>query len=122
MEIGYKVAPSLVAYSIVDALAAADQLGFPLLVRAAYSLGGLNSGFADSHEQLVDICTKAFTVSTQLFIDKSLKGWKEVEYEVVRDVFDNCVTVKKKSQFFLWTKNEVEVVVLLLTCYADLGV
>jgi carbamoyl-phosphate synthase / aspartate carbamoyltransferase / dihydroorotase len=94
-EIGHKVAPSAVAYTVDDALAAARTLGYPVLVRAAFSLGGLNSGFADNREQLVEIATRALTVSSQLFIDKSLKGWKELEYEVVRDVFDNCITVRE---------------------------
>jgi carbamoyl-phosphate synthase/aspartate carbamoyltransferase/dihydroorotase len=74
-------------------LEAADKLGYPVLARAAFCLGGLGSGFADNREELKSLAVQAFASSIQLIIDKSLKGWKEVEYEVVRDAFDNCVTV-----------------------------
>ena len=92
-EIGYKVAPSLVAYSVEESIQAAEQLGFPLLVRTAFSLGGLHSGFAENREQLVELASKGLSASPQLLLDKSLKGWKELEYEVVRDIHDNCITV-----------------------------
>ncbi|KAG8277030.1 hypothetical protein J6590_051931 [Homalodisca vitripennis] len=92
-EIGEKVAPSAAVYSIPEALEAAEKLGYPVLARAAFSLGGLGSGFANNSEELRRLAQHAFAHSSQLIIDKSLKGWKEVEYEVVRDAFDNCITV-----------------------------
>ncbi|MCL4121909.1 UNVERIFIED_CONTAM: hypothetical protein GTU68_030928, partial [Idotea baltica] len=92
-SVGEKVAPSAVVYSVEEALAAAEKIGYPVLARAAFALGGLGSGFADDAAQLVKLGKTAFAHSNQLIIDKSLKGWKEVEYEVVRDAFDNCVTV-----------------------------
>lgn len=98
-EIGYKVAPSAAVHSVEEALEVAAKIGYPVLVRAAYSLGGLNSGFAEKAHQLKELAAKAFAVSSQLMIDKSFKGWKELEYEVVRDVFDNCITVKVLSPF-----------------------
>lgn len=74
-------------------MAAAERLGFPVLVRSAFALGGLGSGFANSREELVALVTSAFTHTSQVLVDKSLKGWKEIEYEVVRDAYGNCVTV-----------------------------
>lgn len=91
--IGEKVAPSLAAYSVQEALDGAEQLGYPVMARAAFSLGGLGSGFANNKEELKSLAQQALAHSNQLIIDKSLKGWKEVEYEVVRDAFDNCITV-----------------------------
>lgn len=72
---------------------AAESLGYPVMARAAFSLGGLGSGFANTQAELRTLAQQAFTHSSQLIIDKSLKGWKEVEYEVVRDAYDNCITV-----------------------------
>uniref|UniRef100_A0A0C9QZV9 R_1 protein n=1 Tax=Fopius arisanus TaxID=64838 RepID=A0A0C9QZV9_9HYME len=92
-EIGEKVAPSAAVYSIQDALEAAEKLGYPVMARAAFSLGGLGSGFANTKEELKALAQQALAHSSQLIIDKSLKGWKEVEYEVVRDAYDNCITV-----------------------------
>eukprot|EP00092_Neocalanus_flemingeri_P024222 GFUD01026270.1.p1 GENE.GFUD01026270.1~~GFUD01026270.1.p1 ORF type:complete len:2226 (-),score=685.36 GFUD01026270.1:76-6753(-) len=92
-EIGLKVAPSVIVENIEEAVAAANKLGYPVLARAAYALGGLGSGFADNDTELKSLSRAAFAHSTQLIIDKSLKGWKEVEYEVVRDAYDNCITV-----------------------------
>lgn len=92
-SIGEKVAPSMAAYSVEEALDAADQLGYPVMARAAFALGGLGSGFANSRDELRTLALQALAHSSQLIIDKSLKGWKEVEYEVVRDAFDNCITV-----------------------------
>lgn len=92
-EVGERVAPSAAAFSLEEALEAADKLGYPVLARAAYTLGGLGSGFANNPEQLRALAQQAFAHSNQLIIDKSLKGWKEVEYEVVRDAYNNCVTV-----------------------------
>ena len=76
-----------------QAVQAAERLGYPVLVRAAFALGGLGSGFADNKEQLLTLATAAFAHTSQVLVDKSLKGWKEVEYEVVRDAYDNCITV-----------------------------
>eukprot|EP00920_Eleutheroschizon_duboscqi_P013188 GHVT01031166.1.p1 GENE.GHVT01031166.1~~GHVT01031166.1.p1 ORF type:complete len:1150 (+),score=242.83 GHVT01031166.1:277-3726(+) len=92
-EIGEAVAPSKSATTIAEAVAAGRWIGYPVLIRAAFALGGLGSGFAETEEALVKIATEAFAHSSQLLIDKSLKGWKEIEYEVVRDCKDNCVTV-----------------------------
>ncbi|KAK9731180.1 Carbamoyl-phosphate synthase small chain, CPSase domain [Popillia japonica] len=92
-KIGEKVAPSLAAFSVQEALDAAEKLGYPVMARAAFSLGGLGSGFADNKEELKLLANQALAHSSQLIIDKSLKGWKEVEYEVVRDAYDNCITV-----------------------------
>jgi carbamoyl-phosphate synthase/aspartate carbamoyltransferase/dihydroorotase len=91
--IGEKVAPSMAAHSVEEALEAAEKLGYPVMARAAFSLGGLGSGFANNIEELKTLAVQALAHSSQLIIDKSLKGWKEVEYEVVRDAFDNCITV-----------------------------
>ncbi|XP_035736372.1 CAD protein-like [Vespa mandarinia] len=92
-EIHEKVAPSAAVYSIQEALEAAEKLGYPVMARAAFSLGGLGSGFANTKEELKILAQQALAQSNQLIIDKSLKGWKEVEYEVVRDAYDNCITV-----------------------------
>ncbi len=92
-EIGERVAPSAAAVSLEEALEAADKLGYPVLARAAYTLGGLGSGFANNADELRSLAQQAFAHSNQLIIDKSLKGWKEVEYEVVRDAYNNCITV-----------------------------
>ncbi|XP_050310557.1 CAD protein isoform X2 [Anthonomus grandis grandis] len=92
-QIGEKVAPSMAVTSVEEALGAAEQLGYPVLARAAFSLGGLGSGFANTKEELKALALQALAHSSQLIIDKSLKGWKEVEYEVIRDAFDNCLTV-----------------------------
>ncbi|KAF2879128.1 hypothetical protein ILUMI_27035 [Ignelater luminosus] len=92
-EIGEKVAPSCAVYSVQEALEAAEKLGYPVMARAAFSLGGLGSGFADNKDELKSLAIQALAHSSQLIIDKSLRGWKEVEYEVVRDAYDNCITV-----------------------------
>ncbi|XP_077991291.1 multifunctional protein CAD-like isoform X2 [Glandiceps talaboti] len=92
-EIGEQVAPSEAAYTIDEVVAAGERLGYPVLVRAAYALGGLGSGFADNKQQLIQLANTAFAHTSQVLVDKSLKGWKEVEYEVVRDGYDNCITV-----------------------------
>lgn len=92
-EIGEKVAPSDAAYNLAQAKNVARKLGYPVLVRAAYALGGLGSGFANNEGELEKLVTAAFAHTSQVLIDKSLKGWKEVEYEVVRDAYDNCITV-----------------------------
>ncbi|MCM1310422.1 MAG: carbamoyl-phosphate synthase (glutamine-hydrolyzing) large subunit [Bacteroides sp.] len=92
-EIGVKTIKSEAVSSIDDAIIAAEELGYPVIVRAAYALGGLGSGFCDNREQLIALVEKALSFSPQVLVEKSLKGWKEVEYEVVRDRFDNCITV-----------------------------
>lgn len=92
-EIGEKVAPSAAVYSVAEALQAAEKIGYPVMARAAFSLGGLGSGFASNQDELKTLAQQALAHSNQLIIDKSLKGWKEVEYEVVRDAYDNCITV-----------------------------
>ena len=74
-------------------MAAAAEIGYPVLIRAAFALGGLGSGFAKDAREVETLAKKAFTVSPQILIDRSLSGWKEVEYEVVRDIHDNCITV-----------------------------
>lgn len=78
-------------------MAAAERLGYPVLVRSAFALGGLGSGFANNREELVTLVTSAFAHTSQVLVDKSLKGWKEIEYEVVRDAYDNCVTVSEED-------------------------
>ena len=98
-EIGVKTNKSEAANTIDDARAAAARLGYPVIVRAAYALGGLGSGFCDNEEQLVSLTEKALSFSPQVLVEKSLKGWKEVEYEVVRDRFDNCITVCNMENF-----------------------
>ena len=92
-EIDVKTIKSEAVNSIADAKNAAAALGYPVIVRAAYALGGLGSGFCDNEEELVALVEKALAFSPQVLVEKSLKGWKEVEYEVVRDRFDNCITV-----------------------------
>ncbi|XP_075770611.1 multifunctional protein CAD isoform X2 [Pelodiscus sinensis] len=92
-EIDEHVAPSEAAFSLEQAQAAAARLGYPVLVRSAYALGGLGSGFANGREELTALVSQAFAHTSQVLVDKSLKGWKEIEYEVVRDAYDNCITV-----------------------------
>ncbi|MBQ3996946.1 MAG: ATP-grasp domain-containing protein, partial [Bacteroidales bacterium] len=98
-EINVKTIKSHPASSLEEAKKAAHELGYPLIVRAAYALGGLGSGFCDNDEQLEEICDKAFSFSPQVLVEKSLKGWKEIEYEVVRDRYDNCITVCNMENF-----------------------
>lgn len=92
-EIGEKCAKSASATNIDDCVTAANDIGYPVIVRAAFALGGLGSGFAYNDNELVELCTKAFATSSQVLVEKSMKGWKEIEYEVVRDCRDNCITV-----------------------------
>ena len=98
-EINVKTIKSHPAENMEEARKAAHELGYPLIVRAAYALGGLGSGFCDNDEQLEELCTKAFSFSPQVLVEKSLKGWKEIEYEVVRDKYDNCITVCNMENF-----------------------
>ncbi len=92
-EIDVKIIKSEAVENIEDARAAAERLGYPVIIRAAYALGGLGSGFCDNEEELNKLAEKAFSFSPQVLVEKSLKGWKEIEYEVVRDAYDNCITV-----------------------------
>ena len=98
-EINVKTIKSEAASTVDEALEAARRLGFPVIVRAAYALGGLGSGFCDNEDELVALTEKALAFSPQVLVEKSLKGWKEVEYEVVRDRFDNCITVCNMENF-----------------------
>ncbi len=98
-EIDVKTIKSHAVETIEDAVKAASELGYPIIVRAAYALGGLGSGFCDNEQELRTLAEKALAYSSQLLIEKSLKGWKEVEYEVVRDRFDNCMTVCNMENF-----------------------
>ena len=98
-EIGVKTIRSSAADSVAQALDVASELGYPVIVRAAYALGGLGSGFCDNAEELRTLAEKALSFAPQVLIEKSLKGWKEVEYEVVRDRYDNCITVCNMENF-----------------------
>ena len=98
-EIGVKTIKSEAVENAEDARRAARELGYPVIVRAAYALGGLGSGFCDNEEELNVLVEKAFSFSPQVLVEKSLRGWKEVEYEVVRDRFDNCITVCNMENF-----------------------
>ena len=92
-EIGVKTIKSQACSTIDEVREAAVSLGFPVILRAAYALGGLGSGFCDNEEELAAQAEEAFSFSPQVLVEKSLRGWKEIEYEVVRDRFDNCITV-----------------------------
>lgn len=98
-EIDVKTISSEACDNKEQALKAAEELGYPVILRAAYALGGLGSGFCDNPEELSALAEKAFSFSPQVLVEKSLKGWKEVEYEVVRDSFDNCITVCNMENF-----------------------
>ena len=98
-EIGVKTIRSEAVETLEDARRAAKELGYPVIIRAAYALGGLGSGFCDNEMELDALAEKAFSFSPQVLVEKSLKGWKEVEYEVVRDRFDNCITVCNMENF-----------------------
>lgn len=98
-EIDVKTIKSEACENIEQARKAAQDVGYPVIIRAAYALGGLGSGFADNEDELNKICEKAFSFSPQVLVEKSLKGWKEIEYEVVRDKYDNCITVCNMENF-----------------------
>ena len=98
-EIGVKTIRSEAVCNIEQARHAATQLGYPVIIRAAYALGGLGSGFCNDEQELDILCEKAFSFSSQVLVEKSLKGWKEIEYEVVRDRYDNCITVCNMENF-----------------------
>ena len=98
-EIGVKTIKSEACSTLVEVQKAAHELGFPVILRAAYALGGLGSGFCDNEEELLAQAEEAFSFSPQVLVEKSLKGWKEIEYEVVRDQYDNCITVCNMENF-----------------------
>lgn len=97
--INIKTPRSVAVTSVEDALKAADELGFPIIVRAAYTLGGQGSGFCANRDELQKLAEKSFSFSQQVLVEESLKGWKEIEYEVVRDKYDNCITVCNMENF-----------------------
>ena len=92
-EINVKTIQSFAVTNMDDAVKAAGELGYPVIIRAAYTLGGQGSGFCNNDAELLKMSEKAFSYAPQILVEKSLKGWKEVEYEVVRDCYDNCITV-----------------------------
>ncbi|OLY78464.1 Protein pyrABCN [Smittium mucronatum] len=98
-EIDEKCAESKTAVTVEESLAVGKEIGYPVIVRAAYALGGLGSGFANNEEELRELSTKAFAVSPQILVEKSMKGWKEIEFEVVRDSADNCIVVCNMENF-----------------------
>ncbi|QIW99094.1 hypothetical protein AMS68_004612 [Peltaster fructicola] len=98
-SIGAPCAHSKSASTVDEALQAVEEIGYPVILRAAFALGGLGSGFANNKAELLDLCNKAFAVSPQVLIERSMKGWKEIEYEVVRDAQDNCITVCNMENF-----------------------
>lgn len=98
-EIDVKTPRSIAANNMEEAIAASKELGFPIIVRAAYTLGGLGSGFCSDEDELRKLAGSAFSYSPQILVEESLKGWKEVEYEVVRDIYDNCITVCNMENF-----------------------
>lgn len=98
-SIGEKCAKSASASSTEEATFVVKEIGYPVIIRAAYALGGLGSGFAENETQLRTLCDKAFAVSPQVLIERSMKGWKEIEYEVVRDARDNCITICNMENF-----------------------
>lgn len=95
LEIDIPVAQSTAVSSVKDALAAAEEIGYPVILRSAFTLGGLGSGFAENAEELSNLSAKSLSLSPQVLIERSMKGWKELEYEVVRDGADVC-----NAQFF----------------------
>ena len=111
--IGEKCAESKTATNLEEAIFAANTIGYPVIVRAAYALGGLGSGFAQDEDQLKALCSKAFATSPQVLVERSMKGWKEIEYEVVRDCRDNCITVCNME---VCNGPEMIIPLLVLTC------
>ena len=98
-SINVKTPKSIAVTSIDDAIKAVETIKYPVIIRAAFTLGGQGSGFCKDEDELVKLATKAFSFSNQILVEESLKGWKEVEYEVVRDKFDNCITVCNMENF-----------------------
>ncbi|KAF8928650.1 hypothetical protein BGZ58_009471 [Dissophora ornata] len=99
LSIGEKIAQAQTAVNVQEAIVAANQIGYPVICRAAFALGGLGSGFAYNDEELAELTARAFATSPQVLIERSMKGWKEIEYEVVRDCRDNCITVCNMENF-----------------------
>ena len=93
------MAPSVAVKKVEDALIAAEDIGYPCMIRSAYALGGLGSGICKDPDEMRDMASKALSTSPQILVEKSMLGWKEVEYEVVRDVADNCITVCNMENF-----------------------
>jgi carbamoyl-phosphate synthase large subunit len=98
-EINIPIAESIACNTVDEALEAADKIGYPIIVRSAYALGGLGSGFASNREELKNLSSRSLSLAPQILVEKSLKGWKEVEYEVVRDAANNCITVCNMENF-----------------------
>ena len=98
-EIDVKIIRSSAVESVEEAAQAAAELGYPVILRAAYALGGLGSGFCDNEQQLLELAEKSFSYSPQVLVEKSLKGWKEIEFEVMRDCYDNCIAVCNMENF-----------------------
>lgn len=98
-QINVKTPKSIATYSVEEAVEAAKGLGYPVILRAAYALGGLGSGFCNNEKELIATSTNAFSYSNQVLVEQSIKGWKEIEYEVVRDKYDNCITVCNMENF-----------------------
>lgn len=98
-DINIPVASSIAVHSVDDAITAANSVGYPVIVRAAFALGGLGSGFASNINELKDLAVKSLNLSSQILVEKSMKGWKEIEYEVVRDSSNNCITVCNMENF-----------------------
>lgn len=99
IEINIPVAQSTAVETVEEALDAASKIGYPVIVRSAFALGGLGSGFADNEQELRSLATKSLALTPQLLVERSMKGWKEVEYEVVRDSANNCITVCNMENF-----------------------
>ncbi len=98
-EIDVKTPNSIAVTSVKDAVEAAEKIGYPIIIRAAYTLGGMGSGFCNNKNELIDRANNAFSYSNQILVEESIKGWKEVEYEVVRDAYNNCITVCNMENF-----------------------
>lgn len=98
-EVNLKVPRSLAVWDLEETIQAAEKIGYPVIIRAAYALGGEGSGVAQNQEDLVELAQRAFTTTPQILVEEYLKGWKEIEYEVVRDRFDNCITVCNMENF-----------------------
>jgi biotin carboxylase len=114
IEIDIPAAQSTAVSTVADALSAAAKIGYPVILRSAYSLGGLGSGFAHDEDELRDLSAKSLSLSPQVLIEKSLKGWRELEYEVVRDANDNCITVCNMEVGY-WVPRQRK-----CTCVADI--
>jgi carbamoyl-phosphate synthase/aspartate carbamoyltransferase len=97
LSIGEKCAASQSATTTADAVTAGRKIGYPVIVRAAFALGGLGSGFANNEAELIELCDRAFATFPQVLVERSMKGWKEIVYEVVRDAADNCRRTLSRS-------------------------